>query len=485
MIGGKDEAKEFPMVSTRQLDMPKDFAKRIHQALRAWHTQHAKDVLDDLLLAQQMRAARGRTAPRLISNQILMDGLDSLKQVDEGAADLLQRRFPNQETALKVAYRWNWSEDVVYQRQRVAIAQLAQLIWDQEVALRQERVREVEARLEPPTYSRLFGVAEKMTQVRARLETASEPWLMAFEGLGGIGKTSLADALARELACGTHFREVGWVSARQRLFRLSGDVESLAHQPDLTLGELVDRLIDQFGLADMRRWSDPDKLAGLRDFLRSRPCLVIVDNLETVADYDALVSQLGGLVGPSKFLITTRYSLRDVSGVYVMTLRQLSRDDTLALIRHEAETRGLHELARAPQAELEQIYDVTGGNPLATKLLIGQIHTLSLPLALTRFSVARGKPVEELLAFIYAHAWETLDQDSRRVLQAMLLVTREGGRLEQIAAASELGLDDAAACLQRLATLSLVNVGGGLKEKRYALHQLTQTFLARQSSEDG
>jgi predicted ATPase len=221
----------------------------------------------------------------------------------------------------------------------------------------------------------------------------------------------------------------------------------------------------------------------LKDFLRSQPCLIVVDNLETIADYRSLVSQLRGLVEPTKFLITTRYSLRDTGGVYSVTLRQLSRDDTLALIRHEAETRGMHELANATEAEMEHIYRVTGGNPLATKLIVGQIHTLSLPVALARFSAAKGRSVEELLAFICANAWRALNQDCRRVLQAMLLVTEEGGRLEQIAAAAELDEDDTASCLQRLATLSLVNVGGDLRERRYSLHQLTQTFVAQRSSD--
>jgi DNA polymerase III delta prime subunit len=464
-------------------EMPTGFAKRVHQALRAYHAQHADDVLDSLRLAHGIRAERGAAAPRLISNQILLNGLDRLKQMDAEAADLVQRRFLSQETAQAVAYSRNLSEDVIFQRQRAAITQLAQVIWSQEVDLCQHQVRRIEARLEPPTYSRLFGISDKLAQVRAQLETASEPWLIALEGMGGIGKTTLADALARELAGQAHFVEIGWVSARRRLFRLSGDIETLPPQPDLTLAELVDRLIDQFEIVALKRQSDADKLAGVRDFLRSRPCLVIIDNLETVAGYGSLISQLSGLVNPTKFLITTRYSLHDVSGVYTLTLKQLSRDDTLALIRHEAATRGLQELAEALQPELEPVCALTGGNPLATKLVIGQIHTLSLPAALDSLSTARGKPVEELLAYIYDQAWQALDHDSRQVLQAMLLVTEEGGRLEQIAAAAELDKSETAACLQRLANLSLVNVGGNLRERRYSIHQLTQAFLARQSSD--
>jgi len=80
------------------------------------------------------------------------------------------------------------------------------------------------------------------------------------------------------------------------------------------------------------------------------------------------------------------------------------------------------------------------------------------------------------MTYIYEQTWQALDSDHRRVLQAMLLVPEEGGRLEQIAAAAELDKHQAANCLQRLANLSLVNVGGDLKERRYSLHQLTQTF---------
>lgn len=472
-------------MSRPNADMPEGFARRVHEALRAYHAQYADAVLEDLFLAHDIHARKEAATPRLISNQILLEGMDCLKQADAQAADLLQRRFLDQEIALKVAHARNVSEDIVYQWQRAAIDQLARAIWGQEQALRRRQVQRIEARLESPTYTRLFGVAEKLSEVRRLLEEESEPWLISLEGLGGIGKTSLADALAREMAGGICFREIGWVSARRRLFRLSGDVEALPDRPDLTPAELVDRLVDQFDLRTLRHRTDAEKLSGLREFLHSRPCLVVVDNLETAADHNSLVSQLAGLSNPTRFLITTRHSLRDVSGVYILTLPHLSREDTLALARHEAETRGLREMAAASDAELVSIYEATGGNPLATKLLVGQVHTLSLPAALDHFAAAKGKSIEELLAFIYEAAWQSLDDDCRRVLQALLLVTEKGGALEQIAAAGELDLTDAASCLQRLANLSLVNVGGDWKERRYSLHHLTQTFVARQSSDGG
>lgn len=111
------------------------------------------------------------------------------------------------------------------------------------------------------------------------------------------------------------------------------------------------------------------------------------------------------------------------------------------------------------------------------------MYNLSLPIALACFNAAQGRPVEELLAYIHIQAWQSLDTTGREVIQALLLVPEEGGRLEQIAAAVEREPGETAACLQRLANLSLVNVSGDLREKRYALHQLTRIFVAQQPAE--
>ncbi len=467
------------MTSNTRFNMPDDFPKRIHEALRNWHNQQTEHALSDLLLAHHSEGAQDST-PRLVSNKILLDGMECLKQIaGEDTADLLQRRFLNEETAQQIAYRKNISPDIVFQRQRAAISQLANLIWSQEQALREARLRLVDTHLEPSTYTRLFGVDEKLAYLCKLMEKPAEPWILALEGLGGIGKTSLADALARELAGSPHFSEIAWVSARRRLFNLSGDIEALAGKSDLTIPELVDRLIDQFGLTSLAHSADSEKWLGLKDYLKSRPCLIVIDNLETVPDYPALVLRLMSLINPTKFLLTTRHSLRDSSGIHIYTLDPLSKADTLALVRHEAETRGLSELAHASKADLELIHAVTGGNPLAVKLFVGQIHTLSLPLALSKFESARDKPFNTLITFLYETAWQSLDSDCRHVLSALTLVV-DSGQLEQIVAATELEEGRVINCLHRLASLSMVQVSGGLYERHYSLHQLTHTFVRQQ-----
>ncbi|HQE91285.1 MAG TPA: NB-ARC domain-containing protein [Anaerolineae bacterium] len=470
--------------NSHDVAFPADFVKRVHQALKAWHTQSTENMLTDLVLTQQTRIRRNIISPRLLCNQILMYGMDELKSTHREAYELLQRRFLNKETAQEVAYSRNITVDVVYQHQRLALEELAQAIWSQELEARAQQARRIAMRLEFPTYTRLFGVVEKSAELCARLETFHEPWIVALEGMGGVGKTALADALVRTLAHHSHFQDIAWLSARQRLFRSTGMVETLPFVPTLTLTEMVDRLIDQFDLGGLKRQTDKEKFWGLKDYLKSQPCLVVIDNLETIHDYYALIPALRELANPGKFLLTTRYSLRGESGVYLFPLQGLAMADALALVRYEAELQGLTDLATATDDELGSLYTVTGGNPLAIKLIVGQTHTFPLSLIIQRLGASPVDRGMDLLDFIHADAWKMLSSDHRRIMQALTLAPDGGGRLEQLAAASGLPAADAVTCLRTLTSLSLVMTLGGLSERRYALHPLTRTFVLRQKLEE-
>lgn len=467
---------------SKQANMPKGFPQNIHAALRAWQTPKINEVLIGLHQAHELRIHQAINNPHLICNQILMNGLERLTQTHADKAQLLKRRFLNQETAHEVSYSLNISEDMVFQRQRTAIRQLSQIIWEQELAQLQQQAQRIEERLEPRSYTRLFGIKEKVSTLRAQVENAEQHWVLTLEGMGGIGKTTLADALLRELAHGEMFREIAWISARQRLFHLTGRIEALPATPILTLEELINRLIEQLNLADLRHQSKPEKRSGLKQYLSSQPCLIVIDNLETMHDSYTLIPQLRDFANPSKFLITTRHSLRGESGVYAMTLNGLSQTDTLALVRYEASTQGLSELAAADDSQLASIYEISEGNPLATKLIVGQAHTFPLQAIIERLHSKESQSAHELLDFIHMQAWQQLNQDCRDVLQALTLMPDVGGEIANIAAATQLNSNTTSTCLQQLARVSLVSVKGGLNAKSYLPHALTRAFVLQQAN---
>jgi hypothetical protein len=301
--------------------------------------------------------------------------------------------------------------------------------------------------------------------------------MVAVVGIGGIGKTSLADAAVRALAATPALADIAWVSARQEHFALWDGVEQSQSPPALTLEGLLDALVEQFGFQDLARMPLAQKRAGVAARFGAQPYLVVVDNLETAADYRALIPELRDLVSPTRFLFTSRHSLHDYPGVHGLILDELSAGDSLTLLRHEADQRGLVDLYTASDETLLRIHEVAGGNPLALKLLVGQMHTLSISQVVDDLHQARGRRVEELYRFIYWRSWQLLGDKAKRLLTIMPLVAESGGGLEQISALSELAEAEMRDALQQLVALCLVNVMGTIDARRYGIHRLTETFL--------
>ncbi len=460
--------------------MPKDLPNAVRIALRRWYAGQQEDLpWREMLTVTQHLAGSPVPNPDLAVKEVLLQAMKTMEEHAGGeAAQILRLRFLDDLTAAATANRLNLTQDMVYKRQRAAIQDLASAIWQAELEARSLRQMRLVGRLEIKEPPRLFGVDHKLDELTTTLTTAGSPWLVAVVGIGGIGKTALADAAVRALSLSPAFADIAWVSARQERFTLwDGLHEGPQSAPALTVEALLDAIIEQFSFLDLARVPLAQKQDHIRARLKAAPYLVVVDNLETAADYRALVPDLQGLVNPTRFLLTSRHRLHDYPGVHNLSLDEISAADSLALLRHEARERGLAEVAAAPDDTLLQVYEVTGGNPLALKLLMGQMHTLSLSRVVDDLRQARGRRVEELYRFIYWRSWHLLDGHARRVLAAMPLVAESGGGLAHIAALSELADESLAAALKQLVTLCLVNVLGTVEARRYSIHRLTETFL--------
>lgn len=342
------------------------------------------------------------------------------------------------------------------------------------------RIAQLEERLEPASYSQLFGVETHQAALLDQLFAPTPAHLISISGIGGIGKTSLANAVLRAAIRRQPEAEVAWISARRQRFDFAGRVHDL-NQPALTVDALLDALALQL-LPGVPRFSAADKaVAALRASFARRPALLVVDNLETAADVQSLLPVLRQLANPARLLLTTRHSLFGEPGVFHLGLPELSQADALRLVRLEASQRNLTELAAAGDAALQPIYQTVGGNALAIRLLVGQVHVRSLPGILDDLAAARGAPAESLYDYIYRAAWSRLDETCRRALLAMPLVTQSGGTLEQLTAISGVEPGALSDALAELVTLNLVDVRAPLlDERRYVVHSLTRTFLLEQ-----
>jgi hypothetical protein len=145
------------------------------------------------------------------------------------------------------------------------------------------------------------------------------------------------------------------------------------------------------------------------------------------------------------------------------------------LLQYEAEIRGVTALTHASETQLGGIYDVVGGNPLALKLVVGQLCVLPLSQVLKSLKQTQSKTIDDLYTYIYWQAWRGLDETGQQVLLVMPLA--QGGTFDQLVAVSEIEKKELDHALKQLVKLSLVEVGGDLEQRRYRIHRLTETFL--------
>jgi hypothetical protein len=72
-----------------------------------------------------------------------------------------------------------------------------------------------------------------------------------------------------------------------------------------------------------------------------------------------------------------------------------------------------------------------------------------------------------------------LDSVSQQTLLMMPLA--QNGTLDQLMSLTQLEEGELNPALQQLARLSLVQVGGDVRERRYMIHRLTETFLLNEA----
>jgi hypothetical protein len=457
----------------------------VKEALKAWHSESQSDSpLSQLYQFRRIQRETGRSVQQTI-HQLLIAALDVLYQAHPVDAQFLQLRFVEEWSVSQLARHYHVVESTIYVMQREAISRLTTTLGEMEAQARAGLKERLLHRLHAPTYGTLIGVAAQLQQLLGRLQAPQPPWVVAIEGLGGIGKTALADIVVRQLIEAQSYDEIAWVSAQQNRLNLGGALAQ-APQPALTAAGLVEALVNQLlpGISQTTghsgRMGTDDLLPRLRTLLKQVPHLLVIDNLETLVDLESLLPTLQDLANPSKFLLTSRQSLYDAPNIYHFKVPELSEAHALHLIRQEATLSNQPTLAAAADAALRPIYTTVGGNPLAMRLVVGQTHIYPLASILDHLQKARGQTAENLYTYIYRQAWDGLDAASQDVLLVMPLVNPNGDTLAVIAEVGGLAEETVHTALQRLVMLNLVDVRGSFAEHHYSIHGLTRTFLHEQ-----
>jgi WD40 repeat protein/transcriptional regulator with XRE-family HTH domain len=199
--------------------------------------------------------------------------------------------------------------------------------------------------------------------------------LVGVLGIGGIGKSTITVKAA--LGMQTEFEIVVW--------------RSLANAPPLDelLSSLLKFLMPLYGEDPIIPTTLDQQISKLMQYLRSRRCLLILDNAETILQREAVGQWLSGYEGygqllrtigdtshQSCLLLTSREKPREIAlmeGAQVLvrslSLSGLTSDDGRAIFRQKGAFTG-------SEAEWQTLIHHYGGNPLALKLVASAIQDL-------------------------------------------------------------------------------------------------------------
>ena len=214
--------------------------KQVLDVLEAWNKGSlAKTAFARSLHIRQNLTRFNQDAAAALREQIN----DSLQRLSEEQRRAVTQLFQKGIVVHKVAQAMQISESTVYRNRNTAIRSLAQE-WTriEEAAYRRYR-SQIEERAQADI-GHLFGVAHNLKLLRDALLAPSEPWVVGIDGIGGIGKTSLALAAILDHDILVRFDHILWVSARQSEWHsIRGIVDNA--RPALTYETLVSRILEQ------------------------------------------------------------------------------------------------------------------------------------------------------------------------------------------------------------------------------------------------
>jgi hypothetical protein len=309
-----------------------------------------------------------------------------------------------------------------------------------------------------PTYTQFVGRDDELTWLRQRLSPADRAWQIAITGIGGVGKSALALAIAHEyrqryseLSPEDRFEAIVWVSAKEEVLTAFG--REPADVPERVLHTLEDvytaiaRVLER---EDITRAHPNEQYALVEKALKRQRTLLIMDNLESVND-DRIKAFLRNLPPPTKAIITSREGL-DVADV--KPLAGLPWEKAERLIEEECRVR---EATLAPQ-QRKRIFELTIGLPLPIKLAIARTTGGGSFATVERWL---GDATGELPEYCVKGQIDLVrkrDPNAGTVLLACALFDREAGASQgALGEIADLSLVDRDKALAQLHRLFLIN----------------------------
>jgi LuxR family glucitol operon transcriptional activator len=226
------------------------------------------------------------------------------------------------------------------------------------------------------------GREDDIKKINNYLEGDKFP-VITITGAGGVGKTSLALKVIQELTQNPNFNKfdaIIWLSAKENKLTHLGieDIEPTIKSYEELLDTIITVLQFDIGETIAKKEEIVNTI-----FEMSKGILIIVDNLETIAD-ERIINFIIDSPKTAKFLITSRKGLGQVERRH--ELKQLKEKEAVYLFRQTARDKQLNSLMALDDKLVKKYVNKVSCFPLAIKWVIGL--------------VARGKDINKVIASI-------------------------------------------------------------------------------------
>ena len=331
-----------------------------------------------------------------------------------------------------------------------------------------------------PAPRELIGREQKLNKLLKKLSFESGVHLIGIEGAGGVGKTALileAASCCRKESEGSGnsstisprppvFDAIIFTSAQtERLDKDGIWREEGAQQTLRDILQTVARVLD-VDVSDADRDTLPESI---QQILTRQRTLLILDNLETVEDLDAVRSFLCKIPENVKVAIASRHSIpfSDCS----IRLERLPQAEATRLVEKRAEANGI----KLSSEDAEKLAKKMAGIPLAIVYSVGQLAYYPLKYILERSLPPDG----DLARYCLEISVNILKKEEQSyTLFLALAIFRQSASTEAVSAVAAVTGDTAIAeGFARLNQLCLVE---RYETGRYEMHSIAREYARSQ-----
>lgn len=309
----------------------------------------------------------------------------------------------------------------------------------------------------PASSAEFVGRKSELENVRGRLANPACR-LVTLTGLGGVGKTRLAQETAR--VCADMFINGAWM------------IPLAAVDSDGLIPAIGDVFDFPFTKGDAKKQ--------LLNFLRQKELLLALDNFEHLLESSALISEILQAAPDVKILVTSRERL-DVQGEWVVELSGLESGAMGAdqlFVQSAKRARAEIQFGERESAAVADICRLVGGSPAGNRIAAAWIRSMSVEAIRDEIqksldflaSSRRDAPErQQSLRAVFESSWVRLSEAEQKTFAALSVI--RGGFTREAAEA-------VAGRFDSLLDKSLLQRNGG----RFELHEVTRQFAEEKLS---